>query len=139
MAEDKNRDIPRVEGFIAADLTIVRRLKNYFSKRTCYRISEAVSKTSLVHQIVKELFPIIRSLNNTLIGQLANKAIMLEEFERLLEKNFAEFTEEWKAQHFADEMSKANIAAGRLRLPARSPQRARRRRKLRCGRRFAAV
>lgn len=121
VAEDKNRDIPRVEGFIAADLTIVRRLKNYFQSELVIEYQKQFRKNLLVHQIVKELFPIIRSLNNTLVGQLANKAIMLEEFERLLEKNFAEFTEEWKAEHLADEMSKANIGAGPAAAPGAKP------------------
>ena len=57
-----------------------------------------------------EIFPIIRSLNNTPIGQIANKAIMLEEFEKLMERNFSEYTDEWKRNKLAEELKKANIA-----------------------------
>jgi len=63
----------------------------------------------MVHQVVKEIFPMLHSLNNTDIGKVANLAIMLEELERFMEKHYEEFTEEWKAKRLAYEISLSNI------------------------------
>jgi len=112
VAEDSARGTPRVEGYVVADINTVRRLKNYFQSELMIEYEKQFQKRYLFHQIVKEIFPIMRSLNNTMIGQLANKAIMLEEFERLLEKNFAEYTDEWKDEHFKRELDSASLPVG---------------------------
>ncbi len=109
VAEDSVRSVPRVEGYVVANLTVVRRLKNYFQSELMVEYEKQYQKRFLFHQIVKEIFPVMRSLNNTLVGQLANKAIMLDEFERLLEKNFGEFTDDWKDEHFAAELENASL------------------------------
>lgn len=109
VAEDKAREIPRVEGYIVADLPVIRKLKNYYQSELMIEYEKKFQKKHLVHQIVKELLPIMKSLNNTPLGQLANKAIMLEEFERLLEKNPLEYGVEWKEQHMEIELKKANF------------------------------
>jgi hypothetical protein len=113
IAEDKTRDIPRVEGYVVSDLNLIRKLKNYYQSELMIEYEKQFQKRYLIHQIVREILPIMRSLNNTIVGQLANKAIMLEEFERLLEKNFTEYTPEWKEQHLAIELSKANLGQQR--------------------------
>ena len=51
--------------------------------------------------------PIMNTLNNTVMGQIVNKAIMMGELERLLEKNFDEYTEEWKEKNLDIEINKA--------------------------------
>ncbi|HSV97856.1 MAG TPA: hypothetical protein VLM75_13115 [Spirochaetota bacterium] len=123
VAEDGAKDVPRVEGYVVTNITIVRRLKNYFQSELMVEYERQFHKRHLFRQIVKEIFPMMRSLNNTIVGQLANKAIMLDEFERLLEKNFGEFTDEWKEQHFASEMQNANFPASleKSRGPAATP------------------
>ncbi len=120
VSEDTARDIPRVEGFVIAELAVVRKLKNYYQSELMVEYEKQFRKRLLIHQIVKELLPIMKSLNNTITGQLANKAIMLEEFERLLEKSFLEYTEEWKEQHLAVELSKANL--GQQREKRKTPE-----------------
>ncbi len=112
VAEDSARDVPRVEGYVVANITVVRRLKNYFQSELMVEYEKQFQKRYLFHQIVKEIFPVMRSLNNTIVGQLANKAIMLDEFERLLEKNYGEYTDDWKEQHFEREMQNANLPLG---------------------------
>jgi hypothetical protein len=109
VAEDSVRSIPRVEGYVVADINVVRRLKSYFQSELMVEYEKQYQKRYLFHQIVKEIFPVMRSLNSTHIGQLANKAIMLEEFERLLEKNFVEYTDEWKDEHLKRELAGANL------------------------------
>ncbi|MGV7927667.1 MAG: hypothetical protein AB2L13_01975 [Spirochaetota bacterium] len=118
VAEDTVRSIPRVEGYVVANINIVRRLKNYFQSELMVEYEKQFQKRYLFHQIVKDIFPVMRTLNNTMIGQLANKAIMLDEFERLLEKNFAEYTDEWKDEHFARELQNASLPFENEKVPA---------------------
>jgi hypothetical protein len=96
IAEDPNRNIDRVEGYIAADFAIVTMLKNYFGDLLCRQYEQQFNKHLMVHQVIKEMFPIIKSMNSTELGQITNKTIMLVEFERLLERSGGEFTEEWQ-------------------------------------------
>ena len=109
VAEDTVRGIPRVEGYVVTDLVLMRKMKAFFQKELVYMYNTQFNKNLMVHQVIKEIFPVIRSFNNTPIGEVANKSIMLEEFEKLIEANFIEYIEEWKEQQLADEMDKAGI------------------------------
>lgn len=109
VAEDTVRGIPRVEGYVITDLVLMRKMKAFFQKELVYMYNTQFNKGLMVHQVIKEIFPVIRSFNNTPIGEVANKSIMLEEFEKLIETNFIEYTEEWKEQQLAEEMDKAGI------------------------------
>ena len=106
---DQMRDIPSVEGFVACDITVVRRLKNVFQRELMHEYNHQNNKNYMVHQIIKEIFPVMRSFNNTPIGELANKAIMLEELEKLMEKGYSQYTVEYQEQQLALEVSKANL------------------------------
>lgn len=106
---DTLRDLPGISGFVVADLNVIRRLKNVFYKELTYLYNQQFNKTSQAHQIVKEIFPVIRSFNNTPLGIAANKAIMLDELEKLMEKHFNEFTEDYKEKQFALEIGRANL------------------------------
>jgi hypothetical protein len=94
--EDKQRNIRRIEGYVDADITTVRRLRSFFHGLLIDMYEKDYSKSLLAHQIIQELFPKINLISNTPLGILANKAIMLDEYERLLEKRYNEYTEEWK-------------------------------------------
>lgn len=109
IAEDKSRDIARVEGYVVSDLVVIRKLKSFYQSELIIQYENEFHKRLMVHQIVKEIFPMLRSLNNTDIGKVANLAIMLEELERYMEKHYDEFTEEWKAKRLAYEISISNI------------------------------
>ncbi len=109
VAEDSVRSIPRVEGYVVTDVALMRKIKSFFQKELVYMYNTQFNKDLMVHQVIKEIFPVIRSFNNTPLGEVANKAIMLEEFEKLIETNFVEYTEEWKEQQLAVEMEKAGV------------------------------
>ncbi|HRR61261.1 MAG TPA: hypothetical protein P5547_10015 [Spirochaetota bacterium] len=109
IAEDKVRDIAHVEGYVVCDLVILRKLKSFYQSELIIQYENEFHKRLMVHQVVKEIFPMLRSLNNTDIGKVANLAIMLEELERFMEKHYEEFTEEWKAKRLAYEISLSNI------------------------------
>lgn len=94
--EDRKNDIKRVEGYVNATLPNVLALKNYFQKALMDRYEREYKQRLMVHQIVKEIYSRGASFMNTPLGQLANKAIMLEEYEHLIEKEFQEFTDAWK-------------------------------------------
>ena len=107
--EDGLRQTPSVSGYVVTDLNVVRRLKNFFQRELMSAYNRQYNKNLLVHQIIKEIFPVINSFNNTPLGAIANKAIMLAEFENLMEKNFNEYTEDFKEKQFRVEVSKANF------------------------------
>ena len=109
IAEDKVRDIAHVEGYVVCDLVILRKLKSFYQSELIIQYENEFHKRLMVHQVVKEIFPMLHSLNNTDIGKVANLAIMLEELERFMEKHYEEFTEEWKAKRLAYEISLSNI------------------------------
>ncbi|TAL39187.1 MAG: hypothetical protein EPN93_02275 [Spirochaetes bacterium] len=108
-AEDKTHDVPPIEGYVSANLTDIRKLKNYFQNELMIEYEKQFNKRQMTHQIVKDIFPMMRSLNNTALGMVANKAIMLEEFEKLMEKRFEEYTEEWKEKRLDIELSHSNL------------------------------
>ncbi len=109
ISEDKARDIPRVEGYVVSDLVMIRKLRSFYQSELIIQYENEFHKRLMVHQLIKEIFPMLRSLNNTDIGKVANLAIMLEELERYMEKHYDEFTEEWMAKRLAYEISISNI------------------------------
>lgn len=96
LKEDKKNDIKRVEGYVDASLSTIRELKNFFQKVLMDDYERQFHNRLMVHQIVKEIYSRGSSFVNTPLGQTANKAIMLEEYTNLIEKEFHEFTESWK-------------------------------------------
>jgi hypothetical protein len=96
VADDSRHNIDRVEGFIIAELDTVVALKGYFQDILCKIYEKQFHKYLMVHQVIKEVFPIIKSFNNTELGQMTNKTMMLMEYERLLEKKPYEYSADWK-------------------------------------------
>ena len=106
-AEDKQANIPRIEGYVECDLKTVTRLKLLYQDELMRQYESEHYRRIPYHQLIKEIMPIINTLNNTPLGQLTNKAIMMGELERMMEKNFEEYTENWKEKYFEIEINKA--------------------------------
>ncbi|MCU0821259.1 MAG: hypothetical protein MUC95_02145 [Spirochaetes bacterium] len=104
VAFDKELNIPRVEAYVEASLPVITRLKNFYQDELVKMYENEYYRRISFFKAVKEIFPIIKSLNNTSIGQIANKAIMLGELEKLLEKNFSDYTDSWKEKNFELEL-----------------------------------
>jgi len=104
--EDENKKIPSIEGYIDADLSSIRKLKIVFQKALVNEYEEQYNKRIMVHKIIREIFPQMNRLNNSPIGMLANKAIMLEEYEMLLEKEYGQYTETWKQEKLNELLEK---------------------------------
>ncbi len=96
--EDKDRDIKRINGYVEADLVTVRRLKSYFQRLLMDEYEQQFNTQLLFHRIAREVYTNPTAFKNTPLGQLANKAIMLDEYEHLLEKEYGEYTESWKKE-----------------------------------------
>jgi hypothetical protein len=100
--EDKDNDIIKVDGYVETDLQTIRKLKNYFQKFLMDEYERQYTKRLLVHQIVKDIYARPNFYKNTLIGQVGNKAIMLEEYESFIERNFTEYTDNWKSNKLTE-------------------------------------
>jgi hypothetical protein len=96
--EDKDNDVNRVDGYVEADLHTIRKLKNVFQKLLMDEYEKQNNRRFLVNQIVKDIYSRPNFYKNTLLGQIANKAIMLNEYENLIERNFTEYTDSWKSK-----------------------------------------
>jgi len=94
--EDRERKMHQVQGYVDADLTTIRRLKAFYQEALIEMYEEDTHTRQLYHQIIKQIFPRINIISNTPLGQIANKAIMLDEFEKLLHADMREYTEDWK-------------------------------------------
>ena len=94
--EDRDHDISRVDGYVEADLTTIRRLKTFFQKLLMDEYEAQHNTRVPTHQIIKDMYAKPNLYKNTSIGQIANKAFMLEEYENLIEKRYNEYTDPWK-------------------------------------------
>ncbi|MCU0847159.1 MAG: hypothetical protein MUD12_04660 [Spirochaetes bacterium] len=107
--EDKGKDIKKVEGYVETDLVTIRRLKNFFQKVLMDEYEKQNHSRMLVHQIIKDIYSRPAYYKNTPIGQVANKAIMLEEYEMLLQKEYTQFTDSMKAKKFNDLLEQTDV------------------------------
>lgn len=94
--EDKNRNLERVLGYVDADLVTLQKLKDIFHRALADDYEKENGRKKTAHQIIRELIPRLRYINHTPLGRLLNKAIMLDEYIHMLEKDYREYTEEWK-------------------------------------------
>jgi hypothetical protein len=100
LKEDKENDIKRVYGYVEADLQTIRKLKNLFQLLLMDEYEKQLNKRLMVQQIIKDIYARPQFYKNTLLGQIGNKAIMLNEYELLMERNYNEFTDTWKSEKF---------------------------------------
>lgn len=94
--EDKSRNLEKITGYADSDLITLQKLRDVFHRALTEDYEKDTGKKKTAHQIIKELIPRLNYINHTPLGRVLNKAIMLEEFVRLIEKDYKEYTEEWK-------------------------------------------
>jgi len=97
--KDRDKDSRDVYGYVDADVVTVKKLRVYFQKSLVDIYEEEVGIKTGVHQAVKDIFARINLFKNTPLGHIANKAIMLEQYEKLIEGSYMEYTESWKETH----------------------------------------
>src|SRR5271157_150097 len=99
--EDKNHDVARIEGYVDADIETVRRLADFFQNALLDAYEKQYRKRISFQQVIKDLLPQMGSHNNSIMGNLANKAVMLKEFELLLSRRLAQYSNAWKIEKLA--------------------------------------
>lgn len=102
VAEDTNRGIDKIVGYVIVDLSTIRTLKNFYDSQLMIIYEKTYHKARGATSIIKELFPQIRTLNTSEIGQILNKAMMLGEYEKLVEKDYREYSHSWQEKRMLE-------------------------------------
>ena len=103
--EDSNNKIEKIFGYVDADLLTIQKLRDIFHRALMDDYEKETGKRKAPGQIIKEMIPQLHYINHTPRGKLLNKAIMLDEYSRLLEKDYKEYTEEWKEENLQLQVS----------------------------------
>lgn len=103
--EEPRKHLEKISGYVDADLITLQKLKEVYQNALMAEYESQYRKKSTAGQIIKELIPRMAYINHSPLGKLLNKALMLDEFERHVEKNYREFTEEWKEENFRIQLS----------------------------------
>lgn len=107
--EDKENDVKRVEGYVETEMTTIRTLKNFFQTLLMDEYEKQFRRRVMVHQIAKEVYSKPGIFKNTILGMIANKAIMLDEYENLLTKEFNLYSDLWKSRRLNELLESTNI------------------------------
>ena len=94
--ENNEHNIDKIEGYVDADLDTLRRLSACFETALVDQYEKECRKRLGPYQIIKEIFPRLGQLNNTPMGLIANQAIMLSEYYKLIIKDYYEYTDKFK-------------------------------------------
>ena len=103
--EEYNDKSETIYGYVDSDMNNMKRLQSIFHKGLMDEYERERYNRKGSAQIIKELMPNIRSLRGTIMGIHLNKAVMLDSYIHLLEKNFLEYTEEWKQEELKQQIS----------------------------------
>lgn len=103
--EDKNRKFDKILGYVDADLMTLQKLRDVFHRALSDDYEKENGKKKSSHQIIRELIPRLQYINHTPLGRVLNKAIMLDEYIHMIEKDYKEFTEEWKEENLKTQLS----------------------------------
>jgi len=99
----------KIEGYVDADITTIRKLLVTHGKILVNYYEDKYHKHLLPQAIIKELMANMSMVMNTEIGIVANKFIMLSEYERLLQKQYNEYTEEWKEKKLTELLGQQSV------------------------------
>lgn len=102
--EDRNRKYEKVLGYVDADLVTLQKLKDVFHRALSDDYEKENGKKKGSHEIIRELIPRLQYINHTPLGRVLNKAIMLDEYIHMIEKDYKEFTEEWKEDNLRTQL-----------------------------------
>ncbi len=103
--EDSNHKVEKIFGYVDADLMSIQKLRDVFHRSLMDDYEKETGRRKSSGQIIKEMIPQLQYINKTPMGKLLNKAIMLDEYARLLEKDYKEYTEEWKEENLLIQLS----------------------------------
>jgi len=96
---DTVKKLEKVSGYVDSDLVTLQKLRDIFHRALTDDYERETGKKKTASQIIKELIPRLQYINHTPLGRVLNKAIMLEEYVRMIEKDYKEYTEDWKEEN----------------------------------------
>lgn len=102
--EDRNRKLEKIQGYVDADLMTLQKLRDIFHRALSDDYEKENGKKKGSHEIIRELIPRLQYINHTPLGRVLNKAIMLDEYVHMIEKDYKEFTEEWKEENLSTQI-----------------------------------
>ena len=103
--ENRQSGNKKIDGYVVADLSVVSNLRSIYQKRLTEVYNKEKGTSFGPPQVMREVMNRMNSIVNTPVGRIANIAIMLHEYENLMERYPQEFTDEWceeKLQEYLD-------------------------------------
>lgn len=99
---DENLDIQPLNGYVVAELVILRQVKQHAFDELEKAFSAQFYQRKNAGSIIRELVGEARTYNNTPLGNFLNMAMMLDQFEHYMEKSYHEFAEPYKRTRLAE-------------------------------------
>lgn len=93
--ENRQSGNKKIDGYVVADLSVISNLRSIYQKRLTEIYNKEKGTNYGPPQVLREVMSRMNSIVNTPIGRVANIAIMLHEYENLVDRYPEEFTYEW--------------------------------------------
>ncbi len=103
------KNIQKLEGYVVAEIDVVSNLKRLYQKRLTDVYNKENHSNKIYQQIYHDIIGNLGSVSNTNIGRLANIAIMLNEYENLMNRYPDEFTYNWREAKLKELFSSGTI------------------------------
>lgn len=99
---DERLMISGVNGYVVAEPGIVEEVKNY-----AYRLLEQTYEAQFYRRkqatlIIREMMTDVKRYNNTPLGKTLNAALMLQQYDSVIESHQGEFSDQWKSSRLAE-------------------------------------
>lgn len=104
------KKIQKLEGYVVAELDVISNLKRLYQKRLTDVYNKENRTNKIYQQIYHEIIGNLGHVANTNIGRLANIAIMLNEYENLMNKYYGEYTYQWREEKLKELLASGTVA-----------------------------
>ncbi|MBU42731.1 MAG: hypothetical protein CMN76_05895 [Spirochaetaceae bacterium] len=99
---DERLMISGINGYVVAEPGIVEEVKSY-----AYRLLEQTYEAQFYRRkqatlIIREMMTDVKRYNNTPIGKALNAALMLQQYDSVIESHQGEFSDQWKSSRLAE-------------------------------------
>ena len=99
---DERLMIAGTNGYVVAEQSLLDEVRSY-----SYRILEQTYEAQFYRRkqatlIIREMMTDIKRYNNTPLGKTLNAALMLQQYESVIESHEGEFTDQWKSSRLAE-------------------------------------
>ncbi|MBI39433.1 MAG: hypothetical protein CMF59_07525 [Leptospiraceae bacterium] len=99
---DERLMISGVNGYVVAEPGLLEEVKNY-----AYRLLEQTYEAQFYRRkqatlIIREMMTDVKRYNNTPLGKTLNAALMLQQYDSVIESHQGEFSDQWKSSRLAE-------------------------------------